>query len=297
MRRWLLAAGALTAATAASAQFATGSFFASHDSDDFNEVRAIVGATADNGFGAALGTMHYSAPGWSAQGTLLAATYKESGRERQIDASLGAARIDGHDYAVGGLEYLHTWASGNALGLSFERNIVGSQGGVEDGIVYNALALVGDYVLSPAFNVGAAAGGTYFSDGNQRPFLRTRWNYSLNEDYGLNTYLKTRSYRNSDPYRPQYYSPPSLNEVSLGLSARWRAGEHVVLSAWADGGMQYASGDSDPIWSAFLGLASPRNAPIRWNLGLLATNTASLFTSQSGAYNYVSLAGQVNLPF
>jgi hypothetical protein len=297
MKSGLLAAVLLTLASTASAQFASGSFFASHDSDDFDEVRVTLGATADNGFGAAVGAMRYSAPGWSASGTALAATYKDYGRERNIDASLGAARIDGRDYAIGSLEYLRNWSSGNALGMSFERNIVASQGGIEDGIVFNALALVGDYVFTPAFNVGVAAGDTYFSDGNNRPFLRTRWNYALDESYGLNAYLKTRSYRNSDPDRPQYYSPASLNEVSLGLSARWRASEQVVLTAWADGGMQYTSGDDQPIWTAFVGLASPRNQPIRWNLGLLATNTASLFTSQSGAYNYLSLAGQINVPF
>lgn len=297
MKPWLLAIGLSYAACGAMAQFATASFFASHDSDSFDEVRATVGATASNGMGAVVGTMRYSAPGWTANGTLLAATYKEYRSERQIDASIGAARIDGRDYAVAGLDYLQTFASGNAAGLSFERNIVNSQGGVEDGIIYNALALVGDYAFTPVFNVGAAAGATYFSDGNLRPFVRTRWNYSLNEAYGLNAYLKTRSYRNSDPDRPQYFSPQSLNELSLGLSARWRVSELVVLSAWADGGMQYASGNNEPIWSAFFGLASARNQPIRWNLGLLATNTASLFTSQTGAYNYLSLSGQVNLPF
>lgn len=287
----------LAGAAPAAAQFATGTLFVSHDSDNFDEVRVTAGATADNGFGAAVGAMHYSAPGWSANGSALLATYKEFGRERQVDASLGAARIDGRDYAIGNLEYLRSWADGNALGLSIERNIVASQGGIEDGIVYNVMAGVGDYVFTPAFNVGAAAGLTYFSDGNQRPFLRTRWNWSLDENYGLNAYLKTRSYRNSDPYRPQYYSPPSLNEVSLGLSARWRASDQVVLAAWADGGMQYTTGDDQPIWSAFVGLSSPRNQALRWNLGLLATNTSSLFTTQSGAYNYLSLAGQVNVPF
>jgi hypothetical protein len=297
VRSGLLAAAALTAASAATAQFATGTLFVSHDSDDFDEVRVTAGATADNGFGAAVGTMRFSAPGWSANGSSLVATYKEFGREQQVEASLGAAHIDGRDYAIGALEYLRSWTNGNALGLSAERNVVGSQGGIQDGIVYNLLAGVGDYVFTPAFSVGAAAGLTYFSDGNQRPFLRTRWNWSLNDDYGLNAYLKTRSYRNSDPYQPQYYSPPSLNEVSLGLSARWRASDPVVLAAWADAGMQYTSGDDQPIWSAFVGLSSPRNAPIRWNLGLLATNTASLFTSQSGAYNYLSLAGQINVPF
>lgn len=297
MRRALAAAGLLAAAGAASAQFATGSFFVSHDSDGFDEVRITAGASAANGFGAAGGAMHYSAPGWSANGTLLAATYKQYGREQQIDASLGAARIDGRTYAVGGADYLYTWADGNALGAAFERSVVNSQGGIEDGIVYNALALVGDYVFTPRFNVGVAAGNTWFSDGNQRPFVRTRWNLGLVEDYGLNAYVKTRSYRNSEPDRPQYYSPASLNEVSLGLSVRWRPAEPVVLTAWADGGMQYTSNGDQPIWSGFVGLASPRGEALRWNLGLLATNSASLFTSQSGAYTYLSLAGQVNVPF
>ena len=289
--------GLLAAASPAWAQFANGSFFASHDSDSFDEVRITAGATADNGFGAAAGAMFYSAPGWSAHGTLLVGSYKSYTAQQQVDVSLGAARIDARTYAVGHLDYLHTWASGNALGLSLERNIVNSQGGIEDGITYNALAAVGDYVFTPSFNVGVAAGVTLFSDDNQRPFVRTRWNVALTEAYGLNAYFKTRSYRNSEPGRPQYYSPQSLNEVSLGLSVRWRADERVVLSTWADGGMQYTSNGDQPIWSAFAGLASPRNGPIRWNLGLLATNTASLFTSQSGAYTYLSLAGLVNLPF
>lgn len=289
--------GLLVAASPAWAQFATGSFFASHDSDDFDEVRITAGATADNGVGATTGAMHYSAPGWSANGALLVGTYKSFTAQEQIDASLGAARIDGRTFAVGGLDYLYTWTSGDALGLSLERNIVNSRGGIDDGITYNVLAAVGDYVFTPSFNVGVSAGTTLFSDDNRRPFLRTRWNLLLNDAYGLNAYLKTRSYRSSEPDRPQYYSPASLNEVSLGLSVRWRADARVVLSAWADGGMQYTRTGNQPIWSAFAGLASPRNDPIRWNLGLLATNTGSLFTSQSGAYTFLSLTGQVNVPF
>ena len=71
----------------------------------------------------------------------------------------------------------------------------------------------------------------------------------------------------------------------------------VLMLKAADGGMQYTSNGNQPIWSTFAGLASPRGEAIRWNLGVLATNTASLFTSQSGAYTYLSLAGQVNVPF
>lgn len=287
----------LAGASAAPAQFATGTFFASHDSDSFDEVRVSAGYTWAQGFGMAAGAMHYSAPGWSAQGALLAGTYKDFGRTQQIDASLGLAQIDGQTYVVGGLEYLSTRESGNALGVSLERHIVNSQGGIEDGIVYNSLALVGDLAFTPAFNVGLAGGATLFSDGNDRPFVRSRWNYSIDEQYGLNLYLKTRSYRNSEPDRPQYFSPEWLNEASFGLSSRWRAAEGVVISASADGGMQWTDAGNEPIWTAFLGFGSPRHQALRWNIGLLATNTASLFTSQSGAYRFVSLSGQLNIPF
>lgn len=295
--RALLGVAALWACvTAAAAQSLTGNLFVSQDSDDFDELRVSAGYVGEQGFGVAVGAMRYSAPGWSAQGTALAGTYSELGKLRQIDASLGAAQIEGDNYLVGGIDYLQRWEAGHALGFSFERNIVNSQGGIDDGIVYNSLALVGDYAFSAPFNVGLAGGSTYFSDGNNRPFLRTRWNYSLDQQYGLNAYLKTRSYRNSDPDRPQYFSPQWLNEASLGLSSRWRAAEHVVLSAALDAGVQYTNTDDQPIWGAFLGLASPRNAAIRWSVGALATNTASLLTSQSGAYRYLSVAAQLSFP-
>jgi hypothetical protein len=296
VRAVLLAAALGACAATAVAQSVSGGLFLSHDSDDFDEYRVSAGYSGEQGFGVAAAAMRYNAPGWSADGAQLAGTYKEQGKLRQIDASVGVARIDGDDYLVGGIDYLQRWDSGHALGFAFERHIVNSQGGIEDGIVYNSLALVGDYVFSAPFNVGVAAGSTYFSDSNQRPFLRTRWNYALDERYGLNAYLKTRSYRNSDPDRPQYYSPQSLNEVSVGLSSRWRAADQVVLSASLDGGMQYTSSDDQPIWGAFLGLASPHNARIRWNIGVLATNTASLMTSQSGAYRYLSATAQLIIP-
>jgi hypothetical protein len=292
----VLAAALSACAASAGAQSVNGNVFMSHDSDDFDSYRVSAGYTGEHGFGLSAGAMRYSAPGWSANGTQLSGTYREQTKLRQIDASVGVARIDGDDYLVGSVDYLQRWEAGHALGLAFERHVVDSQGGIEDGIVYNSLALVSDYLFSAPFNVGLAAGSTYFSDSNQRPFVRTRWNVALDERYGLNAYLKTRSYRNSDPDRPQYYSPQRLNEASLGLSSRWRAADSVVLSAALDAGMQYTNTDDQPIWGAFLGLASPHNARIRWNFGVLATNTATLMTSQSGAYRYLSATAQLIIP-
>ena len=285
------------AASAASAQSISGSFFYARDSDSFEELRAGAGWTAANGFGLAAGGVRFAAPGWSENGAYLHGTYRESTRTRQIDASIGVLDVAGQVYAVGALDFMQRWPSGNAAGLSLERNVVNSQGGIEDQITQNTAVLVADYVFTPVFNVGLAGGLTYFSDGNTRPLLRTRWNYELVPSYGLNAYLKTRSYSNSDPDRPQYYSPARLNEASLGLSARWLAQERVVFSAAADAGVQSTVEDSDPIWSVLLGLASPRGEALRWNIGLLATNSSSFLTTESGAYRYLSATARIDIPF
>lgn len=293
----IVLAALLGCAAPALAQFVSGSLFYSRDSDSFEELRIGAGWTAANGFGVAAGGVRYSAPGWSENGALLAGTYREYSRRTQIDASVGVLDLAGQIYGVGTVDYLHRWESGNALGFSLDRNIVNSQGGIEDQITQNSAVLVGDYLFTPVFNVGLAAGLTYFSDGNTRPVLRTRWNVELVADYGLNAYLKTRSYTNSDPGRPQYYSPSRLNDASIGLSSRFLAQERVVVSAAVDAGVQSTSDDTEPIWSVFFGLASPRSEAIRWNVGLLATNTSSFLTTQSGAYRYLSATAQVNIPF
>jgi hypothetical protein len=292
-----LGALCLVAAGGVGAQTLDGRFFASSDSDDFTETRLGAGYTAANGFGVAAGALRYRAPGWSQSGASLGGTYFERSDERQVDASLGVLDLAGRQDLIGALDFVRQWEGGRALGLSLERHIVGSRGGIEDHILYNVAALVGDWSFTPRFGVGLAGGLTHFSDGNERPFLRTRWNLELDAEYGLNAYLKTRSYRNSEPGRPQYFSPERLDEASLGLSARWRATEDVVASLSVDAGRQSTDSGSESIWSAFAGVASPRRAPLRWSVGLLATNTANLFTTQTGAYRYLSASAQVAVPF
>jgi hypothetical protein len=295
--RGLVLAACLMATSVASAQLVSGNFFYARDSDSFEELRVGAGYNAANGFGLAAGGVRFAAPGWSENGAYLHGTYRENTRTRQLDASIGVLDLAGQLYAVGVVDFLHRWDSGNAAGVSLERGIVNSQGGVEDEIMQNTAVLVADYQFTPVFNVGLAGGLTYFSDGNRRPLLRTRWNYELLADYGLNAYLKTRSYTNSDPDRPQYYSPSRLNEASLGLSARWLAQERVVVSAAADAGMRATRDDSDPIWSVFLGLASPRGEALRWNIGVLATNSSSFLTTETGAYRYLSATARIDIPF
>ena len=284
-------------ATFAQAQSTNAELHLSHDSDGLNQQSATAGYAGAAGWGLKAGAMHFSGPdGWEANGQRLAATYRRASARDRLDANVGVVKLGDHDHAVGGLDVLRSVGPTSSLGVSAERNLVDSRLGIDAGLVFNSLALVAEHAFNDRFNVGLAGGAAWFSNDNRRPFLRTRWNASLNEGLGLNAYLKTRSYRNSNPYRAEYFSPERLNEVSLGLSTRLVVAGHAVLSAALDTGEQHTEAGSEPIWSLLLGVASMRDAPLRWSLALQAAHTAPLIGG-TGTYRYTSLVGQVSIPF
>lgn len=288
---------AIAAACSAQAQSISGTFFASHDSDGFNESKQTLGYANAAGWGVRAGFLRYTAPGWAANGTLAAGTYKQVNKERTIDASLGTARVAGTDHVIGGLDYMEQVTPSTALGLSVERDLVNSIRGIETGTDFTAVALVLDHAFTQRLNVGVAVGTALFSNDNNRPILRTRWNYSLDERYGLNAYVRTRSYHNTNPYRSEYFSPERLHEASLGLSSRFEVAETVVLSASIDAGQQRIDGASEPIWRGSFGIASRRKSEVQWFVGVEASNAAPLFSGRTGSYRYTSATARVSVPF
>lgn len=287
----------MAATAGVSAQVVTGSLQASHDSDSFNEKKLTTGYSGSVGWGFKVSTLHYDNSEWSESGALLAVTYKKKDTRRQVNASLGVAQVAHKDYLVGDLDYMEKLLPSTAAGLSIERNFVDSVLGIQKGVSYSSVAMVLDHEFTDRFNVGVVLGSTFFSNENRRPIFRTRWNYSLAESYGLNAFIKTRIYRNSSPYRAEYFSPEQLVEASLGLSSRFVVAETFVLSASMDAGQQRIDSESQPIWSASLGVASPRARKIQWMVGVEASNSASLFTSQAASYRYVSAVANINIPF
>lgn len=199
---------------------------------------------------------------------------------------------------MGAFDFNQPLGVGQSWGVSVERDVVNSELGLQKGLSYTAVALVGDHAFGEKFNVGISAGIAQFSNDNRRAMLRTRWNYSLSEAHGLNVYVKTRSYQNSNPYRPEYFSPDKLNEASIGLSARMALTDHVVINASLDAGRQKTDANSQPIWSALVGLSSARKDKVQWKVGIEATNSSSsLLSSQADSYRYVSAVVQVTVPF
>ena len=297
MKRIFIGVVLAYAAAGASSQVITGTFNASHDSDSFDEQKQTLAVAGSNGWGIQAGASHYASPGWSTNGKSLASTYKLTNAQREVDATLGMSSVASHNFVVGSLDYLQHVRTGTSWGLSLERDAVNSQLGLQQGLSYTALALVGDHAFTDKFGVGIAAGTTLFSNHNQRPILRTRWTYSLDEEYGLNGFLKTRSYQNSSPYRPQYFSPNRLHEASLGLSVRVAVADNMVLNASVDAGRQWADGRSQPIWGAVFGLASPRASKVQWKLGVEVTTSAPVLASNAAAYRYATAAARVSIPW
>ncbi|WP_119155377.1 hypothetical protein [Caldimonas tepidiphila] len=268
------------------------------DSDDFSErMQALEWRAADSGFGLRVGALRYEAPGWRADGRLLAGVLERRGERSRLRASAGVLDLEGRTHGVGALDYLWQVSEGSALGVSAERSHVGAVRSIERGITFDHLALVGEHRFGPRFEVGVAAGVARFSNDNTRRQLRTRWTRALAGDGGLHLYLKTRNHWNSDPYRPEYFSPDRLHEASLGLSSRLRLGPSVVFSAEADAGRQRTELSSKPLWGYSVGLASPHTSRVSWRVALQATNAAASSSASADGYRHAGLTARLSLPF
>lgn len=299
----LLVAGVLLLGAGAQAATLDADLRLTHDSDSFASRAQTLGWTSSGGFGLEAGALRYDAPGWRADGHRLAAAWRHRGERLQLELEAGVLELGDFTHRVASLELMQRLGEDSAIGLSAERAPVDSVLGIAQGLHATHLLLVGDHRFGPRLAVGVAAGASRFSDGNTRPLLRTRWTWALHEGRGLHLVLRTRSYRNSDPGRPQYYSPERLHELSLGLSARFALADAVVVSAQADAGRQRteaagpAATASKPLWSYSLGLSSPRSARVSWRIALQASNAASSSPSSGDGYRHAGLTAQLSLPF
>jgi hypothetical protein len=306
--RTLSVAGALTIGTVAHAQShdgpgahgaLTGDTLFSDDSDHFRELRTDLGYLFSNGWGLGASVTYYDAPDWAATyGRGLYSQYRQHDAQQTVDAHAGVMDTDGHTTPTGAVDYMRHITANTSIGVSAERDVVDSIRGIEQGLTYNSLMLVLDQQFTPRFSVGAVAGAMWFSDHNTRPMLRTRWNYELLANSGLNAYIKTRTYQDSNPDQGNYYSPRWLAEYSGGLSWRTALGDKAVFFVSADLGHQNTDSGGTNIWGARVGLQNHRSRTVQWQVALETTNNhAGGFSSGGDGYRYTSVTGRLLLPF
>jgi len=299
-----LAIGAVSAAFGQSADrqathsAITGDALFSNDSDHFREARGYLGYLFSNGWGLGGGVTYYGAPDWSARGRGLFGQCRSADAQQTLSARVGVMDTDGHTTPTGALDFMRHVTSATSLGVSAERDVVDSIKGIENGLTYDSLALVLDHQFTPRFTVGAVAGAMWFSDHNTRPFLRTRWSYELVQNSGVNAYIKTRHYYDTDPGLGNYYSPRWLGEVSGGLSWRAALSDKAVFFVSADTGRQNTESGGTGIWGARIGLQNHRSRKMQWQVAVETTNNhTSGFSSGGDGYRYTSVTGQLVVPF
>ncbi|MCX4145192.1 MULTISPECIES: hypothetical protein [Paraburkholderia] len=276
----------------------TGDALFSNDSDHFNEERANIGYLFPNGWGLGASVTHYNAPDWSVYGRGLYGQYRQHDAQQIVDAQLGVMDTGGYATPTGMLDYMRHISGDTSLGVSAERNVVDSISGIEQGLTYNSLMLVLDHQFTPRFTVGAVAGAMWFSDHNTRPMLRTRWNYELVANSGLNSYIKTRNYYDSNPNRGDYYSPRWLAEYSGGLSWRAALSDKAAFFVSADLGRQNTENGGVNIWGARIGLQNHRSRTMQWQVAVETTNNHTAgFAGGGSGYRYTSVTGRFMFPF
>lgn len=206
---------------------------------------------------------------YGAQLTSLDVENDASDSRQATDARVLAAASFGRVYFAGSIGVLDSesettvgsadavWQALDPLSLSlgFARNAIDTVEALQADIVQDALTFSADY--------NAARWGAYaslaeidYSDGNDKSMLSTKVHASVWEKFGTSVYLRTRHYRNSDPYSEFYYSPETYDRWLIGASSRARAGKSLVLSGHLDIGRQQADDDSDLGWTTQLKLES-----------------------------------------
>ena len=106
------------------------------------------------------------------------------------------------------------------IGAAVATDIVESARSIQTGTRYVYTAVDGDYLITEQLNFNIIAGNIYFTDDNNRLFVRTKTTWTFSPEYGLSTYLRTRNQYDTHPGSFNYFSPERLAQQSLGLAIR-----------------------------------------------------------------------------
>lgn len=173
-----------------------------------------------------------------------------------------------------------------------ERDVLETRGGVENGWVQTFAGAAIDLPMGERWSATALAGVQDFGVGdNLRSHLRGTVVYALAPEQGLSLQLRTRYYRNSDPYEADYYSPQWYGQA-LGVLG-WR--RHVGGYQWSARAGWGRQRSSDEGWKRArlfeVGLQTPRwkNAWLQIDAGYTDTPVPTSSGIGSYAYRYARL--------
>ncbi|HET6395851.1 MAG TPA: hypothetical protein VFF91_03310 [Pseudoxanthomonas sp.] len=239
----------------------------------------------------------YSGAGWSHEEQRVyaraAGTLGEG--EPDDDTWRWQARAGSNGHTALGGATLHTEGP-RRRELFFERDLLETESGVARRQMYNYLGAAVDHPFGERLGGTVLAGLQTFGDGNRRSHLRGNLAYALVPERGLGLQLRTRYYRNSEPYAGGYYSPPWYGEALGVLALRRVVGGHAWRAAAGIGRQRSAEEGWKRARLLELGYESPR-----WRRSWLRvaggyTDTPVATSAGSGSYSYRYLMVEAVVP-
>lgn len=279
---------ALSFATMAQADYLSGNVGYYHDNESMTVIKT--GATTSVGLGDELGirytSVNYDTPIFdTVAGTLTAILNKKLGRGK-VFGELGVGSHDGDNYFVGDVTYSYNVNENLDVYGGVYGDLVDSVEGVQRGVTLRGWNAGIDY-YTDHYGAVLSLRESYYSNGNTQPgWLAKAY---VNIFPGVNVYVSTRQWTNSDPNNPDFYSPEDYERYNLGVAFRRRVGS-LILSGYLETGKIYEddiSGRGDA-WRVSLSNATAHG--IQWNLSYTQD------ISQGSNYEYDQVLLEFRLP-
>lgn len=186
------------------------------------------------------------------------------------------------------------------IGAAVATDLVESARSIQTGTRYVYTAADADYLLTENLNFNVIAGNMYFTDNNNRPFIRTKTTWTFLPEHGVSTYLRTRNQYDTNPGSYNYFSPDTLAQQAIGLAIR-KPYSGLVYTAGVEFGSEQVTVDGNkdthPIYGWQLGVqTSPgRKTGTTFGASLVGSN-ASGFNGGGSDYNWYGATLWIKVP-
>lgn len=200
------------------------------------------------------------------------------------------AKLGSNGHTALGSASLNTEGT-NRREIFFERELLETRSGTERGQMYNVLGAAIDHSFGARWSGTALAGVQTFSDDNLRTHLRGNLVFVALPEFGISAQVRTRYFRDSEPYGGNYYSPEWYGQALGVLALRrivhgytWRAAVGLGRQRTADDDWKRArlveAGVESPRW---------RQSWVRVIAGYTDTPVATSTGMGSYSYRYLML--------
>ncbi len=208
----------------------------------------------------------------------------DSNRGYYLSAGYNEQNKHGLLMLEGQLDFKVTDSTSAELAMNRER--VEALNSLEQGIYYTLFNLAVEQQLNARWSMVAVGGALFFSDDNNRPFVKAKLIYELLPEHGITAQVRYRQFHSTRDDSNNYFNPNQYNESMLAFSIK-RKIEGWIAQGIAGIGKQYVN--DDPSTNAFLLELTITNPPMqqiffRTRLGY---NQSAGFQGPDYAYRYL----------